>query len=581
MQQDYQVIPLKSIKPDPNQPRKFFSESEMQELTDSIRSEGVIQPILVRPKGKGYMLVCGERRYRASLAVQALHKDRNTIPCMVREISDAKALDLQIIENLQRKDVHPMEEAASISKMIERGDKVEEIAEKIGKSTSYVVKRAKLNDLVKDAQELFFAGKMTITVAIQMARLEPEIQTEILEDELPKDWRKKLDKVSVIDDIDYYVRNNSVNISRATFKANDAKIYPEAGACTDCPFNTANQPVLFDDMNNQKLCTRPSCFQVKEKRAKMAKFEKVASDPSVLCVVTDSYLTSDEQKDLEFAEEAGIKVLDKKLYERVSEPGGLMSFEDWFEINDEEYEPIDDEAEVLEYSESELARARKDYEKECEEDKRHIEQYEADLASGKILKAFVVAGGNSGKYVKIRLKSDHAKTTADAITGNSGDADILNEISKIEQREIRNKELDGEKVWAAIREQLLSNERLFTEDLLKEIGVTAFVAAIRESLSYTAKRKADTYLEDAHGKVGNNVIAYMSRLLIIDKLPTAYGSHLKDDSNNQLAYRYIKDILPEEVSEIESKQQEVASARAERVQKRIESLRKKLSNDYQ
>jgi hypothetical protein len=298
-------------------------------------------------------------------------------------------------------------------------------------------------------------------------------------------------------------------------------------------------------------------------------------------VVLDSYLNSDEKKDVEAAEEAGIKILDRKLFERDSEPGEMESFEQWFDFNDHNYDPIDDDADEYEYSAAEMAKARKDYEAECKEHEKEVEQYEADKAAGKIVQAFVVAGGGAGKNVMIRLKSNSAKAIVDSATGNSGDADILNEIERIEQREARNKELDGEKVWAAIREQLLSNEKLVSENLLKEVGVQAFVAAIRESLSYTAKRKADDYLESAEGKVGNNVIAYMSRLLIIDKLPTAYGSHLKEDSNNQIAYRYIKDILPTEVSEIEASQQQVAAARNERVTKRIESLRKKLSNDNQ
>lgn len=582
MQQTFQEIELKKIKPDPNQPRKYFSEVDMQELTDSIRINKVIQPILVRPNGKGYMIVYGERRYRASLAVQALHKERNTIPCQVREMTDAEALEIQLIENLQRKDVHPLEEAASIAKMLERGDDINEVAERLGKSASYVAKRAKLNDLIPDAQEVFFAGKMTITVAVQMARLDEDVQKEILDSELTSDWRKNLQKQNIIDDIDYQIRQSSQSLKGAKFKTSDAKLYPEAGACTTCPHNSDNQPLLFEDQQVKATCSRISCFEVKTKRALIKKFEKVASDPNVVCIVTDSCLNSIEQRTLEAAEEAGVKILDKKLYERAgSHPGEMQSFEEWFADNDYNYDAIDDDAEVPEYSKAVMIKARRDYEDECLEHEREVKKYEEDKASGKFINAYVVSGSNEGKEVLIRLKSNEAKSVVDAATGNAGDAEILIEISSINQREERNKELDAEKVWTAIRENLLDREELVTEKPLNVTGVEVLVAAVREKLSYRAKRKADEYLETAEGKIGNDVLAYMMRLLIVDALPTTYGSHHIEGSNNQHAYNYIKDILPAEVAEIESKQQEIALARAERVQKRIDSLRKKLSRGNQ
>lgn len=581
MQQDYQVIPLKNIKPDPNQPRKFFSEQDQQELTDSIREKGLIQPITVRPYGKGkYMLVCGERRYRSSLAVMTLHKDRNTIPALVRDLSDQEALDLQIIENLQRKDVHPMEEAVAFLRLKDTGSSDEEIAARVGKSASYVAKRIKLNDLTQDCQDVYFAGKMTHTVALQMARLEPEVQEEILESEFRSGWKNKLMDQDVIDDIDHQIRNEYTNLSKTIFKLTDAKLYPEAGACTKCPHNSANQPLLFDDLKG-KNCTRISCFDIKTKRARIAKFEEIAADPNVICVVTDSYLNSDEQKQLAAAEEAGIKILDKKLYERTSNhPGEMESFEKWFEWNDHYYEAenSDDEDADPVYPESEMKKARKDYEVACTEHAEEVKKYEDDVASGKFIEAYVVAGGNSGKTILIRLKSDSAKQIAAASAGNSGDADILEEIAKIEAREIRNKELDGEKIWTEIRSELLPNEALVSEKLLNQIGITALVAAIKNKLSYQTRKKAEEYLESAEGKSGNDVIAWMARMLIVDSLPNAFGSHLNEGSDNELAYNYIKDILPTEVAAIELKQQEVAQARAERVEKRINTLRKKLSH---
>ena len=103
------TIEISRIIPDPDQPRRFFDETALQELTESVKVNGVIQPIMLRPNGDvGYMVVCGERRYRASIAAGLTE-----LPAVVRAFPHEQALELQLIENLQRKDVHPMEEAVA------------------------------------------------------------------------------------------------------------------------------------------------------------------------------------------------------------------------------------------------------------------------------------------------------------------------------------------------------------------------------------------------------------------------------------------------------------------------------------
>jgi ParB family chromosome partitioning protein len=155
---EFKLTPLKEIHPDPNQPRKFYDESAMQELIQSVKEKGILQPILVRPNGNGFVLVCGERRYRASVAAGLTE-----IPTVIRHLSDDEALELQIIENLQRKDVHPMEEAVAFKSLLDNKQKVhtlEEIAARVGKSEFYVRQRMKLNALTKDWQEVFYSKKM-------------------------------------------------------------------------------------------------------------------------------------------------------------------------------------------------------------------------------------------------------------------------------------------------------------------------------------------------------------------------------------------------------------------------------------
>jgi ParB family chromosome partitioning protein len=105
---DFKTILLDDIHPDPNQPRKYYDALAMEELTQSVKEKGVLQPVLIRPNGNGYILVCGERRYRASKEAGL-----TDIPAVIRQLTDDEALELQIIENLQRKDVNPMEEGTA------------------------------------------------------------------------------------------------------------------------------------------------------------------------------------------------------------------------------------------------------------------------------------------------------------------------------------------------------------------------------------------------------------------------------------------------------------------------------------
>ncbi len=160
----YSQISLSDIIPDPNQPRKFFDPAAIAELTESIISHGVIQPILVRtvPGSDKYMLVYGERRYRASLDAGI-----SDIPVIIKTMTDSEALEVQIIENLQRKDVHPIEEALAFSQLNEKYSP-DEIAQRMGKSIKFVQQRIRLTTLSSTAQQLFYEDSMTLKQALTL-----------------------------------------------------------------------------------------------------------------------------------------------------------------------------------------------------------------------------------------------------------------------------------------------------------------------------------------------------------------------------------------------------------------------------
>ena len=162
-------IPVDRILPNPAQPRLSYEEDSLVELADSIREHGVLQPILVRPIGSQYELIAGERRWRASRQAE-----RETIPAIVVEFDEQTALEVSIIENLQREDVSPLEEAAMFRKMTDLGYSVRQLAQKIGKDKGYVENRMRLSDAPPEIRELVSVRKDTISHAYELMKIPDE-----------------------------------------------------------------------------------------------------------------------------------------------------------------------------------------------------------------------------------------------------------------------------------------------------------------------------------------------------------------------------------------------------------------------
>ncbi|MDE3112497.1 MAG: ParB/RepB/Spo0J family partition protein [Chloroflexota bacterium] len=166
-------IPISKIQPNPSQPRMTWHEETLKELAASIKEHGVLQPILVRPAGggatdSGYEIIAGERRWRASKLA-----GRDTIPAIVERFDDATALEIALIENLQREDLSPLDEAFIYSKMTgELGYSIRGLASKLGKDKGYVENRLRLAGAPDDVREMVAQRYDTITAAYELMKLE-------------------------------------------------------------------------------------------------------------------------------------------------------------------------------------------------------------------------------------------------------------------------------------------------------------------------------------------------------------------------------------------------------------------------
>jgi len=150
-------LDVNDIKPNSKQPRKNFPEDKIEELARSIETHGIIQPIMVRPFGEGYEIVAGERRWRA-----ARRASLKQVPCIIRELSEEQNMLIAIIENMQREDLNPMEEAEALNQMITNfGMTQEEVSKSVGKSRPYITNALRLLKLPSEVQELVVQGDLT------------------------------------------------------------------------------------------------------------------------------------------------------------------------------------------------------------------------------------------------------------------------------------------------------------------------------------------------------------------------------------------------------------------------------------
>ena len=153
-----QNLPIELIKPNPDQPSRVFQDDDLQQLSDSIREKGVIQPLIVRPQSDGtYQIVAGERRWRAAQMAQ-----RHDVPVIIRDFDDTETLEVAIIENIQRADLNPLEEAQGYAQLIEKfGHTQEQLAQALGKSRSHIANFLRLLKLPEQVRDMLMTGDLS------------------------------------------------------------------------------------------------------------------------------------------------------------------------------------------------------------------------------------------------------------------------------------------------------------------------------------------------------------------------------------------------------------------------------------
>jgi ParB family chromosome partitioning protein len=285
---EYRNVSLALLNESKTNPRRTFEETALKELADSIRTQGVLSPLLVRPLTEnGFEIVAGARRYRAAQIAE-----QSTVPVRIVNLSDAAALEAQLVENLMRSEIHPMEEAQGFRALLDLEEpkhSIEQIAAKVGKSAVFVASRLKLTDLVPAAVDAFYADEIGAGHAILLSKLPADQQEPALAacfKEVYNGASKPARILLPVRNLQFWIDSNILLVLKDTpFNKRDAELVPAAGSCADCPKRTGHNKLLFgDDLGRQgDRCTDPGCYAAKIS-AHVAK--SIAAKPELVQIST-------------------------------------------------------------------------------------------------------------------------------------------------------------------------------------------------------------------------------------------------------------------------------------------------------
>lgn len=255
-------FPIDKIYPSPTNPRDAIGD--VSDLAASIARMGVLQPILIRPQlGDGeYEVISGHRRLAA-----AIEAGLSQIPARLCEVNDEQVAEIQIVENLQRKDLSPMEEARGYQRLqTEFSHSADQIAERVGKSRAYVYAKLKLLALHQAGRDALAAGQISESIALLVARIPGEdLQAKAVATLTEEDWRRdaQTESMSFRHAKDLIRRDFTTDLRSAIWKLDDETLVADVGACWTCPKRSGNDQETYAEVQDDRACMDPSCYAVK------------------------------------------------------------------------------------------------------------------------------------------------------------------------------------------------------------------------------------------------------------------------------------------------------------------------------
>ena len=553
--------------------RKYYSKQALNDFAAELKQHGIIAPLLVRRSAEGrYELVAGERRLRASKIARL-----QTVPVIIKDLTDDEVIEMQLAENLQREDPHPFHEAQQIGRMIDKGLSIDEVAARLGKSKAFVYNRTKLLSLIEPFQEMLLADAITLQEAVAIAGIAPESQQQLFENEC-EDWKENAN--FQLYNLNYQLSRFTYDLKKAPFNIKDKNLLPEAGACSRCPFNTATLKSLFPEFAKEATCTNKGCY---DKKCVASYYLQLATafvehqPQAILHYNTPSTMLQDALSRI--PEAASLPFYNRHNVFAIEQPVAP---------DREEYEEMDDDTGEAVTNEQDYQEALKEYEEELQEYNRLLQS--PTLSKGLLVTANsfepVLFDPERKETASHQQATVTAKQVQEAIKSGKATPDLLNaEIARINAREERSKELDAEKVQLTIHEQ-------FTAALLegkhtKKAAETDLLATrflIYKALDYHGRSQVNRLLfkkELGYG-LSDDILTLLSGLSDKEHTFLLRMALLNDAASKQptqSAGQLLKNVAASsgfDVAAVEKEQEDKATVRQERAQEKIAALEKKV-----
>ena len=524
------MVAISAIRPNGFNPRKHFDEASLNELADSIRQQGMLQPVTVRPTAdsNGYELVFGERRYRAATIV-----GMQEIPAIISDLSDEEAEEIAITENLQRKDVTPMEEANAYQRLMESGrHDLSSLSVQFGKSEAYIRTRLKFASLIPEIASLLETDEITVSVASEICRYGEDIQREVYEQHLKEDvtyssWRGQ--KASEI--ARNIERQYTTDLDRYSF---------DKTLCLSCPHNTNNMSLFREGCGK---CANRTCLAEMNASHLVEKALQVLAENPTATLGHDTYnynLTAVE-----------------RLMAMGHEVAGDIPYGTAYPRQPDAPEKEDyDNGEAYEAACRDYGQKQSDYEEKCADIHRQSENGEISL--------YVKIGSNGITLCYVK-KNDNADDTAQG--------QPLSLVEKLEKQDRRNKEIAIEKTIEDTKKQILNikvAEAKFGADEEKMIYFFLLSSLRKEHFAAVGiEGEHSPYLsnEDKTNIVANltpKAKAVIRRDFLIENFKNAYGSNAIADMLLEFAGKH----MPERLADIENGHNEVYEKRHQRIEEK-------------
>lgn len=565
--QQIQYIKTNQLHESSMNPRKEFHQESIDQLAESIKQVGILQPIIARlntsVKHKNnpiYEVICGARRLSAAVIAEL-----KEVPVIVRELTDDDALDLMITENLQRKDVSPLEEAEAYEGLMnKRGYDIDTIVSRFGKSESYIRHRLKLNDLIISFKLLLKNEVIGIGHALEICKLQEKDQTELYngtfsQEDRSKSWWSCPSIKALKNSIE---SEFTLKLEEAPFNLDDKTLDKKAGACRSCPKNSASNMILFPDFPSAGVCLDRACFKRKSDIHFERELKRIQEDEPGVILAYPSYVYGDDEKELKELVKQGVGAFE------VSWKSG------WREVNEPELPEKPEESDFDEHED--YVEALADYEGEMTDYEQEVKEYQEKMSSGVLRKAFMLVGRDKGKVVYLE-----PRVTSNGSVSSPVADPVIKQIEELEAKDKRNQELTFEKLYNSAKSVLAESGYTSITESLSEKEWTAIMVIMLASISDELQ---DEIYGDRERRYVENKLKLPAAIKLTPDQKTKILRHWifkwLNTSNPQYQISEAKALIdiareryPEQLTQVELELQGKYLKRKEKIDKLIEDIK--------